>query len=191
MPALRIPYHRVLRDGSCCQHPSTHTDANAGCRRARHWHPKCFSGGHMPIITLPDGSQRTFDHPVTLAEVAADIGPGLAKAAIAGKIDGELVDLSRTVEGDAHIAIVTARDQEGVDGIRHAAGHLSAQAVKQPYPEAQVTIGPVIDQGFYYDFAFHRPFNDEDLEKIETRMRELAAKGDELERHVMSRDEAV
>ncbi|HSH85511.1 MAG TPA: threonine--tRNA ligase [Guyparkeria sp.] len=145
----------------------------------------------MPIITLPDGSQRTFDHPVTLAEVAADIGPGLAKAAIAGKIDGELVDLSRTVEGDAHIAIVTARDQEGVEVIRHSTAHLMAQAVKQLYPEAQVTIGPVIDQGFYYDFAFHRPFNDEDLEKIEARMHELAAKGDELERHVMSRDEAV
>lgn len=145
----------------------------------------------MPIITLPDGSQRTFDHPVTLAEVAADIGPGLARAAIAGKIDGELVDLSRQVEDDAQIAIVTARDQEGVEVIRHSTAHLMAQAVKQLYPEAQVTIGPVIDQGFYYDFAFHRPFNDEDLEKIEARMRELATKGDELERHVMSRDEAV
>ncbi|MFN2382247.1 MAG: threonine--tRNA ligase [Guyparkeria sp.] len=145
----------------------------------------------MPTITLPDGSQRTFDHPVSLAEVASDIGPGLAKAAVAGKIDGKLVDLSRTVEDDAEIAIVTAKDQEGVEIIRHSTAHLMAQAVKQLYPEAQVTIGPVIDQGFYYDFAFDRPFNDEDLEKIETRMRELAAEGDELERRVMERDDAV
>lgn len=145
----------------------------------------------MPTITLPDGSQRTFDHPVSLAEIAADIGPGLAKAAIAGKIDGQLVDLSRTVEDDAEIAIVTAKDPEGLEIIRHSTAHLMAQAVKQLYPEAQVTIGPVIDQGFYYDFAFDRPFNDEDLEKIETRMRELAAEGDELERRVIERDDAV
>ena len=145
----------------------------------------------MPTITLPDGSQRTFDHPVSLAEIAADIGPGLAKAAVAGKIDGKLVDLSRTVENDADIAIVTAKDQEGVEIIRHPTAHLMAQAVKQLYPEAQVTIGPVIDQGFYYDFAFNRPFNDEDLKKIETRMRELASEGDELERRVMERDDAV
>ncbi|MCL7751453.1 threonine--tRNA ligase [Guyparkeria hydrothermalis] len=145
----------------------------------------------MPTITLPDGSQRTFDHPVSLMEVAADIGPGLAKAAVAGKIDGKLVDLSRTVEDDADIAIVTAKDQEGVEIIRHSTAHLMAQAVKQLYPEAQVTIGPVIDQGFYYDFAFDRPFNDEDLEKIETRMRELASEGDELERRVIERDDAV
>ena len=145
----------------------------------------------MPTITLPDGSQRTFDHPVSLMEIASDIGPGLAKAAVAGKIDGKLVDLSRTVEDDAEIAIVTAKDQEGVEIIRHSTAHLMAQAVKQLFPEAQVTIGPVIDQGFYYDFAFNRPFNDEDLEKIETRMRELAAEGDELERRVIERDDAV
>ncbi len=145
----------------------------------------------MPTITLPDGSQRSFDHPVSLAEVASDIGPGLAKAAVAGKIDGKLVDLSRTIDNDAEVAIVTAKDQEGVEIIRHSTAHLMAQAVKQLYPEAQVTIGPVIDQGFYYDFAFDRPFNDEDLEKIETRMRELAAEGDELERRVMERDDAV
>ncbi|MCL7743554.1 threonine--tRNA ligase [Guyparkeria hydrothermalis] len=145
----------------------------------------------MPTITLPDDSQRTFDHPVSLAEIASDIGPGLAKAAVAGKIDGKLVDLSRTVEDDAEIAIVTAKDQEGVEIIRHSTAHLMAQAVKQLFPEAQVTIGPVIDQGFYYDFAFNRPFNDEDLEKIETRMRELASEGDELERRVIERDDAV
>ncbi|MFP4252824.1 MAG: threonine--tRNA ligase [Guyparkeria sp.] len=145
----------------------------------------------MPTITLPDGSQRSYDHPVSLAEIASDIGPGLAKAAVAGKIDGKLVDLARTVADDAEIAIVTAKDQEGVEIIRHSTAHLMAQAVKQLYPEAQVTIGPVIDQGFYYDFAFDRPFNDEDLEKIETRMRELAAEGDELERRVIERDDAV
>ncbi|MGM0516853.1 MAG: threonine--tRNA ligase [Pseudomonadota bacterium] len=145
----------------------------------------------MPTITLPDGSQRSYDHPVSLAEIASDIGPGLAKAAVAGKIDGKLVDLSRTVENDAEIAIVTAKDPEGLEIIRHSTAHLMAQAVKQLYPEAQVTIGPVIDQGFYYDFAFNRPFNDEDLEKIETRMRELAAEGDELERRVIERDDAV
>ena len=145
----------------------------------------------MPTITLPDGSQRSYDHPVSLAEIASDIGPGLAKAAVAGKIDGRLVDLSRTVDENADIAIVTAKDQEGVEIIRHSTAHLMAQAVKQLFPEAQVTIGPVIDQGFYYDFAFNRPFNDEDLEKIETRMRELAAEGDELERRVIERDDAV
>ena len=145
----------------------------------------------MPTITLPDSSKRSYDHPVSLAEIAADIGPGLAKAAVAGKINGETVDLSRTVEEDAEIAIVTAKDQEGLEIIRHSTAHLMAQAVKQLYPEAQVTIGPVIDHGFYYDFAFDRPFNDEDLEKIETRMRELAAQGDELERRVIERDDAV
>jgi len=145
----------------------------------------------MPTITLPDSSKREYNHSVSLAEIAADIGPGLAKAAVAGKINGQLVDLSSTIEDDAEIAIVTAKDQEGLEIIRHSTAHLMAQAVKQLYPEAQVTIGPVIEHGFYYDFAFDRPFNDEDLEKIETRMRELAAKGDEVERRVIERDDAV
>ncbi|MDD4965796.1 threonine--tRNA ligase [Halothiobacillus sp.] len=145
----------------------------------------------MLTITLPDASQRTFDHPVTVGEIAADIGPGLAKAAIAGKIDGKLVDLSRVVDHDARIAIVTAKDPEGLEVIRHSTAHLMAQAVKQLYPSAQVTIGPVIDNGFYYDFYFERPFNDEDLAAIETRMHELAAKGDELERRVVDRSEAI
>ncbi|MDY0146805.1 MAG: threonine--tRNA ligase, partial [Halothiobacillus sp.] len=145
----------------------------------------------MLTITLPDASQRTFDHPVTVGEIAADIGPGLAKAAIAGKIDGKLVDLSRVVDHDARIAIVTAKDPEGLEVIRHSTAHLMAQAVKQLYPSAQVTIGPVIDNGFYYDFYFERPFNDEDLAAIEARMHELAAKGDDLTRRVVDRSEAV
>lgn len=145
----------------------------------------------MPTITLPDSSLRHFDHPVTLAEIAADIGAGLAKAAIAGKIDGKLVDLSRIVDIDAAIAIVTAKDAEGLEVIRHSTAHLMAQAVKQLFPSAQVTIGPVIDAGFYYDFYFDRPFNDEDLAQIEQRMHELVAKGDELTRKVVARDEAI
>lgn len=145
----------------------------------------------MLTITLPDASQRTFDHPVTVAEIAADIGPGLAKAAIAGKIDDTLVDLSRVVDHDARIAIVTAKDPEGLDVIRHSTAHLMAQAVKQLYPSAQVTIGPVIDNGFYYDFYFERPFNDDDLAAIEARMHELATQGDELSRRVVDRSQAV
>ncbi|ACX96155.1 threonine--tRNA ligase [Halothiobacillus neapolitanus] len=145
----------------------------------------------MLTITLPDASQRTFENPVTLGEIAADIGPGLAKAAIAGKIDDKLVDLSRVVDHDARIAIVTAKDPEGLEVIRHSTAHLMAQAVKQLYPSAQVTIGPVIDNGFYYDFYFERPFNDEDLAAIEARMHELAAKGDDLTRRVVDRSEAV
>ncbi|NCF09643.1 MAG: TGS domain-containing protein, partial [Gammaproteobacteria bacterium] len=108
----------------------------------------------MPQITLPDGSQRQFEAPVTVAEVAASIGPGLAKAALAGRVDGRLVDTSHTIEVDSELAIVTARDEEGLEIIRHTSAHLLAQAVKQLFPAAQVTIGPVIDNGFYYDFAF-------------------------------------
>ncbi|OYV25568.1 MAG: threonine--tRNA ligase, partial [Halothiobacillus sp. 20-54-6] len=145
----------------------------------------------MPTITLPDSSQRNFDHPVTLAEIAANIGAGLAKAALAGKIDGKLVDLSRVVDQDADVAIVTAKDPEGLTVIRHSTAHLMAQAVKQLFPGAQVTIGPVIDAGFYYDFYFERPFNDEDLAQIEQRMHELAAHGDVLTRQVVDRADAV
>ncbi len=112
----------------------------------------------MPVVTLPDGSRRTFDRPVTVAEIAADIGPGLAKVALAGTVNGELVDLSHTVANDAEVRVVTGRDPAGVEVIRHSTAHLLAQAVKSLYPEAQVTIGPVIEDGFYYDFAFERPF---------------------------------
>jgi len=145
----------------------------------------------MPTITLPDGTQKTFDHPVTVREIAEAIGPGLARAAIAGKVDGRLVDLSHVVDRDAQVAIVTDRDPEGLEIIRHSAAHLLAQAVKELFPEAQVTIGPVIENGFYYDFDYKRPFTPEDLEKIEKKMAELAARDLPVERIEMPRDEAI
>jgi len=145
----------------------------------------------MVSVRLPDGSVRQFDHPVTVAEVAASIGPGLAKAALGGKIDGREVDTSTLIEHDAALAIITEKDPEGLDIVRHSAAHLLAYAVKDLYPEAQVTIGPVIDNGFYYDFAYARPFTPEDLERIEKRMLELAKKDEVVTRRVVSRDEAV
>ncbi|MAT51717.1 MAG: threonine--tRNA ligase [Porticoccaceae bacterium] len=145
----------------------------------------------MPVVTLPDGSQRTFDNPVTVAQVAEDIGPGLAKAALAGKVDGELVDTSYRIDRDVNLAIVTGRDEDGLEVIRHSCAHLLAQAVKDLYPSAQVTIGPVIEDGFYYDFAFERPFTPEDLEKIEARMEELAKADYPVQRQLMDRDQAV
>ncbi|TVR63720.1 MAG: threonine--tRNA ligase [Candidatus Competibacteraceae bacterium] len=145
----------------------------------------------MPVITLPDGSQRAFDAPVSVREVAAAIGPGLAKSALAGRLDGRLVDTSHLIEHDATLAIVTGRDPEALDLIRHSSAHLLAHAVKQLYPEVQVTIGPVIEQGFYYDFAIERPFTPEDLERIQARMEELAAQDLPVSRSVMPRDEAV
>ncbi|HEY8384717.1 MAG TPA: TGS domain-containing protein, partial [Porticoccaceae bacterium] len=128
----------------------------------------------MPVITLPDGSQRSFDTPVSVAQVAEDIGPGLAKAALAGKVNGQLVDTSHVIAEDVELAIVTGRDDEGLEVIRHSCAHLLAQAVKALFPAAQVTIGPVIEDGFYYDFAFERPFTPEDLQAIEAKMEELA-----------------
>ena len=145
----------------------------------------------MPIITLPDGSQRSFDHPVTVYQVAESIGPGLAKAAIAGKVNGATVDTSHLIEHDTQLAILTEKDEEGLDVIRHSTAHLLAQAVKQLYPEAQVTIGPVIENGFYYDFAYEPGFHPEDLARIEARMQELAKQDLPVERTVMPRDEAV
>ncbi|GFE82629.1 threonine--tRNA ligase [Steroidobacter agaridevorans] len=145
----------------------------------------------MPVITLPDGSQRTYAEPVSVEKVAADIGAGLAKAALAGKVDGRLVDTSHVIDKDAQLAIVTSRDAEGVDVIRHSTAHLLAQAVKQLFPEAQVTIGPVIEDGFYYDFAYKRPFTTEDLTAIETRMHELSEADQKVSRRVMSRNDAV
>ena len=145
----------------------------------------------MPVITLPDGSQRTYAGPVTVAQVAADIGPGLAKAALAGKVDGKLVDTSFVIDRDAGLAIVTGKDPEGLEILRHSTAHLLAQAVQSVYPDAQVTIGPVIDDGFYYDFAFSRPFTPEDLEKFEAKMHELAKADLKVERRLMPRDEAV
>src|SRR6478735_2816678 len=145
----------------------------------------------MVSIRLPDGSQRQFDSPVTVAEVAASIGAGLAKAALAGKVDGKVVDTAYRIEKDARLAIVTAKDPEGVEVLRHSTAHLLAQAVKELFPDAQVTIGPVIENGFYYDFSYKRPFTPEDLVAIEKRMGELAAKDEPVTRRVLPRDEAV
>jgi threonyl-tRNA synthetase len=145
----------------------------------------------MPVVTLPDGSKREFPSPPTVGEVAASIGPGLAKSALAGRLDGKLVDTSCRIEADADLAIVTERDADGVDIIRHSTAHLLAYAVKELFPEAQVTIGPVIDKGFYYDFACKKPFTPEDLEAIEKRMAELAKKDFPVTREVWPRDKAV
>jgi threonyl-tRNA synthetase len=145
----------------------------------------------MISITLPDSSRREYDHPVTVADVAADIGPGLAKAAVAGKVDDRVVDTSYRITDDARVAIVTAREAEGLDVIRHSSAHLLAQAVKDLFPDAQVTIGPVIEDGFYYDFAYKRAFTPEDLEAIEKKMAELAKRDFDVSRSVMPRDEAV
>ena len=145
----------------------------------------------LPNIQLPDGSVKSFPGPVTVAEVAQAIGAGLARAALAGKVDGTLVDIGHRIERDATLAIVTDRDPEGLDLIRHSTAHLLAQAVKQLYPEAQVTIGPVIENGFYYDFAYKRPFTPEDLAVIEKRMAEIARKDLPVERREMPRDDAV
>ena len=145
----------------------------------------------MVAITLPDGSEREFAAAVTVADVAADIGAGLAKAALAGRVDGKLVDLSHVIDKDAQVAIITGRDAEGVEIIRHSTAHLMAQAVKELYPEAQVTIGPAIENGFYYDFSYSRPFTPEDLKAIEERMDEIVKRNIKIERIEMSRDEAV
>ena len=145
----------------------------------------------MVQITLPDGSLREYPNPVTVAEVAASIGAGLAKAALGGKVDGQLVDASFLVSRHAKVSIVTAKDADGLELIRHSTAHLLAYAVKSLFPQAQVTIGPVIENGFYYDFSFQRPFTPEDLSAIEKRMTELAAKDEQVVRRVLPRDDAV
>jgi threonyl-tRNA synthetase len=145
----------------------------------------------MPVITLPDGSQREFDGPVSVADVAADIGPGLASAALAGRVGTELVDTACVIESDADVAIITGRDPEGLEIIRHSTAHLLAQAVQALFPNAQVTIGPVIEDGFFYDFAFERAFTPDDLAAIEAKMLDLVAQDLTVERKVMQRDEAV
>jgi len=145
----------------------------------------------MVQITLPDGSLRDFSGPVSVAEVAASIGTGLAKAALGGKVNGQLVDASFVMSADAKLSIITAKDPEGLELIRHSSSHLLAYAVKSLFPEAQVTIGPVIDNGFYYDFSYSRPFTPEDLVAIEKKMTELAAKDEPVVRRVLPRDEAV
>jgi threonyl-tRNA synthetase len=145
----------------------------------------------MPVIRLPDGSQRNFDQPVTVAEVAMNIGAGLAKAALAGKVNDKLVDTSYLIKVDSDLAIITDKNPEGLEVIRHSAAHLLAYAVKELFPDAQVTIGPVIDNGFYYDFSYKRPFTPEDLIAIEKKMAELAKKDEPVTRKVLPRDEAV
>ena len=145
----------------------------------------------MPVITLPDGSQREFSNAITVAEIAQSIGAGLARAALAGKVDGLLVDTSHRIEKDALVGIITDRDPEGLEVLRHSSAHLLAYAVKELFPEAQVTIGPVIDNGFYYDFAFQRPFTPDDLVAIEKRMADIAKRDLPVTREVWKRDEAT
>ena len=145
----------------------------------------------MPIVRLPDGSQKTFDKPVTVAEAAAAIGAGLARAALAGRVDGKLVDTSYLIDRDADLAVVTDKDPDGLEILRHSTAHLLAHAVKELYPDAQVTIGPVIEDGFYYDFAYKRPFTLEDLAAIEKRMAEIAKRDVKVERRVWNRAEAI
>ncbi|MBI4290768.1 MAG: threonine--tRNA ligase [Betaproteobacteria bacterium] len=145
----------------------------------------------MPLIRLPDGSQKAFDAPVTVAEVAAAIGAGLARAALAGKVNGHLVDTSFRIAGDAELAIITERDKEGLEILRHSSAHLLAHAVKELFPEAQVTIGPIVENGFYYDFSFKRAFTPEDLAAIEQRMKDIAGRDCPVTRKVLPRDEAI
>ncbi len=145
----------------------------------------------MPTLSLPDGAARSFDAPVTGADLAASIGPGLAKAALLVEVDGELRDLSRPIEDDAAVRVVTARDEDALEVIRHDAAHLLAEAVKELYPDVQVTIGPAIEDGFYYDFARNEPFTPADLEKIEARMAEIKSRDETVKREVWSRDDAV
>jgi threonyl-tRNA synthetase len=145
----------------------------------------------MPTITLPDGSQKQFDQPVTIHQVAESIGPGLAKVALAGKINDELYDTSHTISDDVALSIVTPKDDDGLEVLRHSCAHLMAQAVQRLFPSAQVTIGPVIEDGFFYDFAYERPFTPEDLEAIEKEMVKISKENIQVERSVMSRDEAV
>src|SRR3989442_855240 len=145
----------------------------------------------MPNIRLPDGSSKSFPGPVAVAEIAASIGPGLARAALAGKVNGKLVDASQRIDADAEVAIVTERDPEGVEILRHSTAHLLAHAVKELFPDAQVTIGPVIENGFYYDFSYQRPFTPEDLAAIEKKMAEISKRDLPVTRKVMPRDQAV
>ena len=145
----------------------------------------------MPVIRFPDGAERHFERPPTVAEVAASIGPGLARAAVAGRVDGRLVDTSFTIERDSSVAIVTEKDPEALEIIRHSCAHLLAHAVKEIFPEAQVTIGPVIDKGFYYDFSYKRPFTPEDLAAIEKRMAELSKRDFPVSREVWDRSDAI
>jgi threonyl-tRNA synthetase len=151
----------------------------------------CFDSCDMPNVTLPDGTVKSYDQALTVAEVASSIGSGLAKAAIAGEVDGQMVDTSYMIEGDASLAIITNKDERALEVIRHSTAHLLAQATQQLYPKAQVTIGPVIDNGFYYDFAYKDGFSEQDLAKIEKKMNAIVKQNLPIERLEMSREEAV
>src|SRR5688572_28282277 len=151
----------------------------------------CKDSCAMPNIRLPDGSSKSFPGPITVAEIAAAIGAGLARAALAAKVDGKLVDMTHRVESDAAVSIVTGKSPEGLDILRHSTSHLMAQAVQELFPGAQVTIGPVIENGFYYDFAYKRPFTPDDLAAIEKKMAEIVNQDLPVQRKEMSRDEAV
>ena len=150
-----------------------------------------MEGLAVTVVRLPDGSERIFDNPVTVLDVAAAIGPGLARAAIAGKINGKLTDVYSQIEGNSELAIITEKDTEGLEIIRHSCAHLLAHAVKELFPEAQVTIGPVVDNGFYYDFSYKRPFTPEDLTAIEKRMLEISKRDLKIERKILERTEAI
>src|SRR6185295_12377014 len=145
----------------------------------------------MPSIRLPDGTLKSFEQPPTVADVASAIGPGLARAALAGRVDGKLVDVSFVIDRDADLQVITDKDAEGIDILRHSTAHLLAHAVKELYPDAQVTIGPVIEDGFYYDFAYKRPFTPEDLGAIEQRMGEISKRDIRVERQVWDRNQAI
>ena len=150
-----------------------------------------MEGIFVTVVRLPDGSERVFDQPITVIDVASAIGPGLARAAIAGKINGKLVDVYSQIDGDSELAIITEKDAEGLEIIRHSCAHLLAHAVKELFPDAQVTIGPVIDDGFYYDFSYKRPFTPEDLIALEKRMLEISKRDLKIERKVLERTEAI
>ena len=145
----------------------------------------------MPNLTLPDGTIKEFDQPVSFGDVAKSIGPGLFKAAVAGKIEEQIFDLSHIINNDSNVSIITKESDEGLEIIRHSTAHLMAHAVKELYPETEVTIGPVIENGFYYDFAIENPFTDEDLEKIETKMHEIAKQDFPISREVWQKKDAV
>ncbi len=145
----------------------------------------------MTVVRLPDGSERVFDHPVTVLDVASSIGPGLARAAIAGRVNGQLVDVNSPIDSDSDLAIITEKDADGLEIIRHSCAHLLAHAVKEMFPDAQVTIGPVIDDGFYYDFSYKRAFTPEDLKAIEKRMLEISKRDLQIQRNVWDRSEAI
>ncbi len=178
----------VVVGGSIPLAPTSFTAPSIGSPTPAHGHVKEYE---MPVVTLPDGSRRTYERPLTMGELALDIGPGLAKAALAGRFNGRLVDLSYSVNTDGAVAIITERDPEGLEVIRHSAAHLLAQAVKELFPQAQVTIGPVIEDGFYYDFSYPAGFTESDLVRIEEKMREIAGHDYPVYRRVMARDEAV